>query len=179
MKNENIEKQKKAKKQNEAVGMNEDIVHLILEDHKPLKELIKTMKDSDKSEVEREAAFLKFAPLLAVHAKAEEEVLYVFMKKNKDLIDDAFEGDVEHGLADQMLTEAKAIQEKHLRNARIKVLAELVEHHIEEEENNVLPEFEKSSAKPQRLALGSLYSITKQNIKGNGQEKDPSFVPLQ
>ena len=52
-------------------------MQLILEDHKPLKQLIKIMKNSDKSLAEREAAFLKFAPLLNIHAKSEEEVLYV------------------------------------------------------------------------------------------------------
>ena len=66
-----------------------------------------------------------------------------------------------------------------MRDARIKVLAELVEHHIKEEEEDILPDFKKNSEKAERLELGSLFKQTKMNVKGSGEERDPSFVHLQ
>ncbi|MBX2989377.1 MAG: hemerythrin domain-containing protein [Bdellovibrionaceae bacterium] len=143
----------------------EDIVQLILEDHKPLKKLIKIMKDTDKDLEERKAAFEQFAPLLVTHAKPEEQSLYVYMKKDEDTREEALEGDVEHGLADQMLEEAKRTDDEDLWTARVKVLAELVEHHIEEEEEELLPEFKKNSEPEERRKLGHIFLRLKDKIE--------------
>lgn len=154
-----------------------DIIDIILADHKPLKRLIQILKNSDKSFSERRAAFEQFAPLLTMHAKAEEQVLYVCMKEDDDTRIDGLEGDVEHGLADQMVEEAKRTKEKDLWTARVKVLAELVEHHIKEEEEEMLPEFRKNSDQQERIELGQQYIETKLNIRGDGSEKNPAFEP--
>ena len=56
------------------LGAESDIVNLILEDHKPLKRLIKIMKDSDKhSLAERSEAFAEFAPLLVALRKVDAQ----------------------------------------------------------------------------------------------------------
>ena len=142
-----------------------DIIQLILNDHKPLKKLIKVMKNQDKDIEIRRSAFEDFMPLLIVHAKSEELVLYTYMKSDKDLRTEAFEGDVEHGLADQMLEEARRTDDDDLWSARVKVLAELVEHHIEEEEESLLPDFKKSSDSDTRVALGEKYISKKGEVK--------------
>lgn len=135
-----------------------DIIKLILEDHKPLKELIEVMKDSEKSFLERSAAFEEFAPLLVTHAKPEEESLYTFMKDDEELREGGFEGDVEHALADQMIEEIKRTEDdEDLWSARVKVLAELVEHHIEEEESELLPDVKKHSSAEERASMGEQY----------------------
>lgn len=136
---------------------NPDIIQLILEDHKALKQLIKTMKDSEASLSERQEAFEEFAPLLVTHAKPEEETLYVRMKKEEDMREDGFEGDVEHALADQLLEEIKRTDDEDLWSARVKVLAELVEHHIEEEESDMLPEFKKEIDADERLEMAEAF----------------------
>lgn len=134
---------------------NDDIVQLILEDHKALKQLIKTMKDSDAELSERQEAFEEFAPLLISHAKPEEQTLYVKMKNEDEMREDGFEGDVEHQLADQLVEEIKrTTEDEDLWSARVKVLAELVEHHIEEEEEDMLPDFKKEVETEERMQLG-------------------------
>lgn len=157
----------------------QDIIQLILEDHKPLKELIKIMKDSDKEFKERKAAFDKFAPLLTRHARPEEDTLYVYMKGAEEMREDGLEGDVEHQLADQMIEETKRAEEEDLCGARIKVLAELVEHHIKEEEEDMLPEFRKNSQPEERMVLGEAYLEAKANIRSSGIEADPTLKPLE
>ena len=47
------------------LNSNSDVINLILEDHKPLKQLIKIMKNSDKGIDARMAAFAEFAPLFS------------------------------------------------------------------------------------------------------------------
>jgi len=149
-----------------------DIIDLILDDHKPLKKLIKILK-SDKSLAERRKAFSEFAPLLVRHAKPEEEVLYVEIKKDDKLRTEGFEGDVEHGLAEQMLDEANVTTDKDLWSARVKVLAELVEHHIQEEEGDLLPDYKKRSEKEDRIALGEQFLAAKENTLRDGSERVP------
>lgn len=147
-----------------------DIVSVIMEDHKPLKELIEIMKDSDKSADERLAAFNEFAPALIAHAKPEEETLYVYMKDNEELREEGCEGEVEHMLADQLLEEIKRTDDEDMRSAKIKVLAELVEHHIEEEEDELLPDFKKESDPQVRSKLGNAFLELKLKYLAAGDE---------
>lgn len=134
-----------------------DILQAILDDHKPLKRLIKIMKDDEKELSDRQIAFEEFAPLLTIHAKSEEQVLYVAMKSALDLREEGLEGDVEHGLADQLVEEIKRTTDEDLWSARVKVLAELVEHHIEEEEDEMFPEIREATDAEQRKILGAEY----------------------
>lgn len=146
----------------------EDIIELILHDHKALKKLIKVMKNSDNDLSERQEAFEEFAPLLVVHAKPEEQTMYVFMKDDEELREEGFEGDVEHGLADQLLEEIKRTDDEDLWGARVKVLAELVEHHIEEEEEELLPDFRKHSDIEERVQMGAKFMELKNKLIEQG-----------
>ncbi len=147
-----------------------DIVQLIKEDHKSLKELLETLKDTDADLDERQNAFDEFAFLLVTHAKPEEESLYVFMKDNKELREEGFEGEVEHILADQLLEEIKRTTDEDLWSARVKVLAELVEHHIEEEESELLPSVEEEVDIADRLEIGANFIDRKVEYLARGGE---------
>lgn len=133
-----------------------DIVEIILQDHKPLKRLIKVLK-SEKEIGEKRKAFEEFAPLLVAHAKPEEQTLYVHMKHEEELRPDAFEGDTEHALADQLIEEVKQAADEDVWEAKAKVLAELVEHHIEEEEEEMFPEVRKTIDLAEREKIGEEY----------------------
>ena len=122
MKKNNVTKLKKSKKT--AKKSKTDIIELILEDHKPLKRLIKVLK-SEKSLSEKRAAFEDFAPLLAAHAKPEEQSLYVHMKDEDELRSEAFEGDTEHEIADRLMAEVSEETDDDVWEAKAKVLAEL------------------------------------------------------
>ena len=144
----------------------QDIIQLILRDHKPLKELIKVLKDADIDFIEKEPAFQEFAPLLLSHAKPEEQTWYAFMKKEQelDMRPDSFEGETEHAIADKLIEEIKAVEDQDEWMAKVKVLAELVEHHIQEEEGDMLPEFKKASEASDRQDLGARYEDLRQEM---------------
>lgn len=172
------EQQKESTKSTIQQMQNTDVIELILEDHKPLKKLIEVMKGDAELE-EKFLAFEEFAPLLTMHAKPEEESVYVFMKDNEDSREEGFEGDVEHGLADQLVEEIKRTKDEDLWMARVKVLAELVEHHIEEEEDELLPKFKENSSKEDRLELAREFVELKQVLAKQGGEDSPSEVTLE
>lgn len=152
-----ISLKKKSTTDNTATEGSTDIVQLILQHHKPLKALIKVMKDEEADYSEKKEAFAEFAPALLAHAKPEEKSLYVNFKQDDDMKIEGLEGDVEHALADQLCEELKSTRNEDMFMAKVKVLAEMVEHHIKEEENHMLPDFKKDSTAEEREKLGAKY----------------------
>jgi len=151
----------------------ETIISVIKEDHKPLKELIQIMKDGEKAPDERVKAFEDFAPLLTTHAHAEERSLYEYMKTNMKLREHAFEGDAEHQVADQLCEEIERTSDPDQLLAKIKVLAEAVEHHIKEEENDILPDVEKAVDKDTLKGMIEIYADAQAEIIEQGQDNSP------
>ncbi|MBS1972288.1 MAG: hemerythrin domain-containing protein [Bdellovibrionales bacterium] len=154
---------------------NSDIIDLILDDHRPLKDLIKVMKNVGQHDLEdRQEAFEKFARLLTLHAKPEERTMYDFMKGDEEIRELGFEGDVEHGLADQLVEEIKRTEDDDdLWSARVKVLADLVENHIEEEESDLLPNFRDHSELEDREELALKFLRLKDELNDLGGSDAP------
>lgn len=163
------------KKARRHVSNPQDITQLMLRDHKPLKKLIKSMKKGDAPMRSIQAAFEEFSALLEAHAKPEEKSLYVDMeKKDKgDLRTEGMEGDTEHHIADRLVQEIRATNDQDLYRARVKVLAELVEHHIKEEEEDMIPDIRKEFELAERVRIGQHYEglrqkfLTKHKIADN------------
>jgi hemerythrin superfamily protein len=142
-----------------------DIIQLILTDHKPLWQLIKVMKSEDATHAKKAAAFEKFTPALLAHAKPEEQTWYMCMKNDYDMSVQGVEGDVEHGLAEQLCNELQKTDDHDMFMAKVKVLAEMVEHHLQEEEEKLLPLFKKQSDPQERRELGMRYVAFKEQRK--------------
>lgn len=144
----------KAKKKSAPKLEKNDIVRLIMDDHKPLKKLIRVLKSDNKELEEKRAAFEEFAPLLLNHAKPEEQALYMKMRNEEELRSESFEAETEHQIAERLLNEIMAAQDEDMWEAKVKVLAELVEHHIEEEEEEMLKDVKKEFETAQRVEMG-------------------------
>lgn len=159
-------KKRSSRSRSNAQTSKEDIIKLIEADHEPVKKLIAIIKDLDQPIRARRRAFEKFAPLLLVHAHSEQESLYAYLKdENKELRTDGIEGEVEHALAEYMIDEVKMAEDADVWSARAKVLVELVEHHIEEEEDDILPAFKKESDAEERVMIGQQYLELKDHYR--------------
>jgi hemerythrin superfamily protein len=135
-----------------------DITALILRDHQPIKKLIFILKDPKVGIAKKRPAYAEFEKILSKHAKAEEETLYNHMKKDNDLRIEGLEGDVEHFLADQLMKEINHIENEDAWMAKVKVLSELVDHHVKEEEKEVLKQIRKGFDLTARIEIGKEYS---------------------
>ena len=166
-------KAKSHKAKSSSIDSDNDIVGLILTDHKALREMIETLKDEDEELEKKAEVFEQFAPTLIAHAKPEEKTLYLAMKEIDDLRSEGFEGEVEHTLADQLVEEIKRTRDEDEWMAKVKVLAELVEHHIEEEEEELLPNYKKESSKEDRFELGIQFLDAKAEIESEGSDDAP------
>lgn len=160
----------------------DDIVGLILRDHEPLKIYLETLKDPDVSFSEKKPVFNKFAPALSAHSEAEEESLYAHLKTEDELRMEGFEGDTEHAIAKRLVEEINDLeQDEDMWMAKVKVLAELVEHHIEEEESELLKEVKKELDLEIREQIGQEYSLLldenrAEEMKGRTKSPDTNQI---
>ena len=107
-------------------------------DHRELKAQIATiLKSADRRE--RTALFSHFQTFLTAHSRVEEKVLYRRLEKSEEGKDQALEGVVEHEVADRLVEDLSKSRnlEGDKWTARCTVLKELLEHHIEEEEDQM------------------------------------------
>lgn len=142
-----------------------DIIEFILRDHKPLKQLIEILKDTNIERSKKEALYEEFVPLLLAHAKAEENSLYMQMKYIIGLRRQGYEGDTEHSIAEKLINEINGAADDDVWSAKVKVLAELVEHHIEEEEKEMLVRIEEQMHPDIRRGVGVLYAEIKNEME--------------
>lgn len=146
----------------------DDIATLVLRDHKPIKELILILKDPEVSLSKKHTAFMEFEPMLSSHARAEEETLYDQLKDKDKTRIEALEGDSEHEIADRLMNEIKQITgDDDLWMAKVKVLAEIVDHHVKEEEKDVLKDTIKSLSTAERAEVGAEYSRLLSKYRGD------------
>lgn len=151
---------------------NNDIVSLILRDHEPIKKHLLILKNADVNISKKISSFNEFKKILLNHAKAEEQSLYIYMKKSEDLQIEGIEGDIEHSLADQLITEIELLKnDDNTWIAKVKVLAELVDHHIKEEEKEILKQTKKEFDLEERVQIGKEYSKKLRQFDSEGHTK--------
>lgn len=136
-----------------------EITALILKDHKPIKELLLILKDAEISIAKKRPVFEEFERVLTNHAKAEEESLYVYLKQEDELCVEGIEGDTEHKMAERLMNEVnESRDDEDTWMAKVKVLAEVVDHHVKEEEKEILKDVRKEFNLEKRNEIGELYS---------------------
>ena len=115
----------------------QDAIALLKQDHRTVAELFarfeKASGDGRKQELAR-----KICLELSVHATIEEEIFYPACegKVDEDLLKEAY---VEHDGAKVLIAEIEAGDEQsdEFFDAKVKVLQEQIEHHVEEEEKRM------------------------------------------
>jgi Hemerythrin HHE cation binding domain len=123
---------------------------------------------------ERLALFAELNEKLSVHLRAESKVLYAKLAKDEESRYFALEGDIEHDLALQLLDELSRARNKAGDEwlARVKVLKDLVEHHVEEEESEGWSNAKKQFDEAQLEKLLDEFEGEKKRLMGG--EKRPA-----
>ncbi len=109
---------------------------LLMDDHKVLKKLLTEGEESTERAVKgRTEVLARLTRELEVHEAIEEKILYPALKKHEKAKDIVLEGYQEHHVADLLITERHSTSVTDERwGAKMAVLKEAVEHHIEEED---------------------------------------------
>lgn len=123
--------------------MQKDILDVIVEHHQILRQATKILQLQDVSRELKVKALDLLIPVLKMHAQCEEEVLYYSTEEIDEIKAYAFEGTEEHNIAAQLMAELEALHYStrwdHEIEANAVVLAELVESHMDEEEDEFFP----------------------------------------
>ena len=134
-----------------------DAIKLLKDDHQKVKKLFREYEElGDRAHKSKQRIAEQVFLELEVHSQLEEEIFYPAVqatadKEGKELVAEGIE---EHHVVDVLINELKALSpEDEQFDAKFKVLTENVEHHIEEEEGEMLPDAEKTLGKEtERLA---------------------------
>ena len=145
-----------------AEAKSQDAIALLKEDHRKVEKLFKDFEDA-KGEGRKEKLARQICMELTVHTKIEEEIFYPACegKVDEDLLKEAY---VEHDGAKVLVAEIEAGngESDDYFDAKVQVLSEEIDHHVEEEEKELFPEVRKADIDID--ALGEQLAMRKKEL---------------
>lgn len=145
-----------------------DILDTLKKEHDQVGGMLKRLVDSE-SASERRALVRKIKAALVPHIKAEQKIVYDAVRalKDKDAKVDGEEGYIEHKLAAETLQLLGKISNTMSPefSAASKVLKELIEHHVEEEERNIWADVRESFSEKQRVQMNRKFEAAKKRVR--------------
>jgi hypothetical protein len=136
------------------------VITLIKEDHKELEAVFKQL-EAQKGDVR--ALLMQVAELLVPHSKAEEEVVYPAIKSTAPAeTEDVDDGLAEHQHVEETLNQLLGMDpEEPGADGLIAAMIGEVRHHVEEEEEMILPKFAEEATNPQLSELADQFTAAK------------------
>jgi hemerythrin superfamily protein len=125
-----------------------DAISMLTADHKRVKKLFSDFSDlkNDGSDEDKAAIVEQICSELKIHTELEEEIFYPAVRKaisDADLMDEAL---VEHAGAKELISQLEeASVDDDLYDAKVTVLGEQIDHHVEEEEGEMFPKAKKAN----------------------------------
>lgn len=139
-----------------------DAIALLKADHQAVSALFADYEKQN-SKTKKKALVAEICTALSVHTQIEEEIFYPAVKaalKDKGLVPEAT---VEHDGIRRLIHEIEdAEPDGEMYDAKVKVLAEYVEHHVKEEHTEMFPQARESSI--DLAALGQKMAARKEDL---------------
>jgi hypothetical protein len=149
-------------------AVDQDLLDTLKNEHQEVKELLEDLQVADTA-AQRKALVNKIKLALVPHSKAEEKILYaaIIALRDKDAQTDGHEGNMEHALAAKTLQKLGGIANANSPEHKAvgKVLKELLEHHIREEESNVWHDARKHFSAKNRVLMNRRYLAAKARVR--------------
>jgi hemerythrin superfamily protein len=145
-----------------------DILDTLKQEHRDVAEMLEKLVEST-SATERKSLLTAIKSALIPHLRAEEKVVYdaVLAMRGKEQQIHGEEGYIEHALGDKMLLQLGKMSNiiSPEFSAGAKVLKELVEHHVEEEEKNIWSDIKDNFTDDDRVAMNRKFLAAKNRVK--------------
>jgi hemerythrin superfamily protein len=117
---------------------------LLRDAHERVREMFDRFRDLGPEErAEKQRLFSGIADALEIHAELEERIFYPAVRsvKSEDAMEITLEAFEEHKIVETLIRQIRSLSRGDPRkDAKMKVLMESVEHHIEEEEDEIFAE---------------------------------------
>ncbi|HEF4760179.1 TPA: hemerythrin domain-containing protein [Pseudomonas putida] len=145
-------------------------IDMLKADHERVKVILTQLEESTERAVKKRAELLgKLEMEIMIHTRLEEEILYPAYKKagGKEQEKMYFEAKEEHRTVDSLvMPDLKATDPASVEfSGRAKVVKELLEHHIQEEETEMFPQARKLLGKAKLEELGKQMEMMKTTCK--------------
>jgi len=149
-----------------------DAFNLLKADHRKVEELFSQLENASGQAKMR--VFEQIKMELELHTHIEEKIFYPALEKPKQTHDLTLEAYEEHDVVKKLLQElSRAKTPNEEWEAKAKVLQENVEHHVEEEENELFEKAEAALSEEQIETLGEQMEAEKER-KQRGATKSSS-----
>jgi hemerythrin superfamily protein len=143
-----------------------DAVELLTQQHREVEEMFERFeKMTDRAKVSKKKLADEICNALIMHTTIEEEIFYPATREasedTEDMVDEAV---VEHASAKDLIAQIMEMDpDDDLYDAKVKVLSEMIEHHVEEEEQEMFPKTRQ--LKLDMEALGQEMKARQQEIE--------------
>jgi hemerythrin superfamily protein len=145
-----------------------DILDKLGHDHDEVEALLTKLVDSQ-SGSERKTLLRHIKAALVPHLRAEEKVVYdaIMRVKGGKNVEDGEEGYLEHELGDKTLAKLGKITNARSPEfgAAAKVLKDLVQHHVEEEERNIWADVRDHFSDEERIEMARRFEAAKKTVR--------------
>ncbi|HEY6561372.1 MAG TPA: hemerythrin domain-containing protein [Polyangiaceae bacterium] len=153
-----------------------EAIALLKQDHKEVKEMLEEITGLGERAAKRRVELAsEIALALKAHMQIEEQIFYPAFKAAAAKKEDQklyYEAVEEHHAADVVLQDVLKADASSLSfGGKVKVLKELIEHHVEEEEKTMFPHARKVMSKEELQALGIEMGDAKDAIMSGGLGK--------
>jgi hemerythrin superfamily protein len=145
-------------------------IDLLKADHEKVKGILSQLSESTDRALKKRVDLLdKLEMEITIHTQLEEQILYPAFKEagGKEEDEMYYEAKEEHRTVDSLvLPDLKGTDPSTPEFAgRVKVVKELLEHHIEEEETEMFPKAKKLLGKAKLDELGEQMEVMKTSLK--------------
>lgn len=132
-------------------------IKIIKDDHRMVESLFsKYEKLGDDASKNKKSLAHDITTTIALHIEMEEKLFYPklkekFNKKDNQLVEEAY---VEHEVANRLIADIESMDSVPEQfDAKVKVLKEIIDHHVKEEEDELLPKAKKELSKEEQKTL--------------------------
>ena len=146
-----------------------DPIAMLMEDHRRVEKLFAQFERA-KDAKKKQALFRSIRTELELHARLEEEVFYPDVEGRQELKSEVKEAHGEHDKVKQMLREAEGLDpDSGEFDATVAGIQGAVEHHVQEEEEQMFPSVRESFSEDHLRELGQKMTELKSAAsRGNG-----------
>ena len=146
--------------------MHDQLFDIIRKDHQEVRGIFKNLLQAKKPEL-RDDLVAKLHKEIMPHMRAEERVVYSMLRSEcRDCTDDVLESMEEHHAARLILNELQEISPEDERfTAKATVLHEMIEHHIEEEEEEIFEDLKKNVSDQKAGEILKKFKEEKERVK--------------
>ena len=143
-----------------------DPMTILKRDHRDLKRMLKELSDTEATR-ERQRLLKEIEANLTLHMEIEEQSLYPVLQRKLGK-EKRQEADVEHDLAREGLAKAKDMVSVPGFGAVVEMLTAGIQHHVDEEEKELLPKLKAKLPTSQWEALGDQIMAAKEAAMPKG-----------